>query len=56
MIEKIKELSELFGVNGEFVDYEVFKSGHINTTLKVIFNIEGREKEYVLQKNKSKRF
>lgn len=50
MIEKIKELSELFGVNGEFVDYEVFKSGHINTTLKVRFNIEGREKEYVLQK------
>ena len=50
MENQILELCEKFNIKGDFLDYQVFKSGHINTTLMVRFNIDGKEKEYVLQK------
>ena len=50
MVEKIVGLVEEFGLNGEFEGYEVFKSGHINTTCLVKLNEDGETKKYVLQK------
>jgi len=50
MENTIKELCDQFGVAGELISYEVFKSGHINTTLMVRFDVDGKTREYVLQR------
>lgn len=50
MVNKIIELINKFGIDGEFEGYEVFKSGHINTTCLVKMNQDGEIKKYVLQK------
>jgi len=47
---KIKEMIANFGLKGEFEGCEVFKSGHINTTLLINMNENGETKKYVLQK------
>lgn len=50
MTENIINLCNQFKIKGDFVDFETFKSGHINSTFLVRFNHEGKEKEYILQK------
>ena len=50
MENQILELCKKFNIQGEYLDYQVFKSGHINTTVMVRFENEGKIKEYVLQK------
>lgn len=50
MKNKILELSKKFGVKGNFVEYRIFKSGHINTTVMATFEVDGILKEYVFQK------
>ena len=50
MQNKILELCEKFNVTGKYIDYEIFKSGHINTTILARFEKDGKVKEYVLQK------
>ena len=46
----ISNLKEKFNIDGNLLDYEIMKSGHINTTLIVRFEIDGKIKEYVFQK------
>jgi len=50
MQQKIKNLLEEFNITGEIVNYDFFKNGHINTTVKVEVNVNGKRKQYVLQK------
>lgn len=50
MIEKIMEMIDNFGIQGEFEGYEIFKSGHINTTCLVKMREGDELKKYVLQK------
>ena len=40
MERQILELCEKFNVQGEYIDYQIFKSGHINTTVMVRFNVD----------------
>lgn len=46
----ICSLAEKFNIKGDFLDYEIFKSGHINTTVMARFEVDGKVKEYVFQK------
>jgi len=50
MENKVLELKEKFNIAGDFVGYEIFKSGHINTTVMARFEVDGKIKEYVFQK------
>lgn len=50
MEQIIQDLTKKFNINGQYLGYEVFTSGHINTTCKVRFLEDGQIKEYVLQK------
>lgn len=50
MVNKINEMFEKFGIDGEFVGYKMFKSGHINTTCMVTLQQDKDAKNYVLQK------
>ena len=50
MEQKIKELCKNFNVNGNLKAFKYFSSGHINTTVLVQFEYNGKINEYVLQK------
>ena len=50
MEEQVVELCKKFNINGKYLDYQVFKNGHINTTVVARFDKDGDIKEYVLQK------
>lgn len=50
MVEKIVKLLDRFNIDGEFEGYEVFNSGHINTTCLVKMKDNNEIKKYVLQK------
>jgi len=50
MQQGILQLCKDFNIKGNLVNFKIFKSGHINTTLLVRFEHDGEIKEYVLQK------
>ena len=50
MENKIIKLCKNFNINGQFISYKTFTSGHINTTCLVSFFENGKINEYVLQK------
>ena len=47
---KIEFLCRKFGIEGNYLRYEIINNGHINTTYKVYFFRDGEEKDYILQK------
>ena len=49
-MEMIKEILEKFKFDGELVDCSVFGSGHINVTYLAVFNNNGKEEKYIIQK------
>lgn len=49
-MEKISELTEIFGLGRDVVSYGVISNGNINTTYDVTVRLNGEEKRYVLQK------
>lgn len=50
MDRKIETLCRRFGIEGEYLRYELVENGHINTTYKVYFWRDGEEKDYILQR------
>ncbi len=46
----IKDVCNIFCIEGEYRSYEVVTSGHINTTYKVYFLRNGEIKDYILQR------
>jgi hypothetical protein len=50
MEKELVELCKAFKINGEFDSIEVINNGHINSTFLVRFLVDGKIKEYVLQK------
>ena len=50
MKNKLETLLRKFNIDGEIVSYNFLSSGHINTTCLVRVNVDGKTKEYVLQK------
>ena len=50
MDRKIEKICRKFGINGEYMSYELLTNGHINTTYKVYFVRHGEVKDYVLQR------
>ena len=51
-----KSVLDNFAIKGEFVSCEPYGEGHINRTYLAIFNENGNEKWYILQKINSKLF
>lgn len=48
---QLKSICRVFGLEGDFIDYETITIGNINNTYKVTYhNPDGREKFYILQK------
>ena len=50
MDKKIEKLCRKFGIEGEYLRYELVTNGHINTTYKVYFFRDEEEKDYILQR------
>ena len=48
--QQIKEVCSRFGICGEYRNYEVVNSGHINSTYRVYFIRDGELKDYILQR------
>ena len=48
--QQIKEVCSRFGICGEYRNYEVVNSGHINSTYRVYFMRDGELKDYILQR------
>ena len=46
----IESICRKFGIEGEYLRYEMVTNGHINTTYKVYFFRDNEEKDYILQK------
>ena len=44
------ELCKNFNIEGNLLEYKVLRDGHINTTIVIKLDIDGKQKEYVLQK------
>lgn len=49
-METITDILKKFKFNGELIDCSVFGSGHINVTYLAVFNDEGKENKYIIQK------
>lgn len=47
---QIREVCNRFRLAGEYRNYEIINSGHINTTYKVYFFRDGEMKDYILQR------
>ena len=47
---QILEVCRRFGLAGEYKNYEVLNSGHINSTYKVYFFRDGEMKDYIVQR------
>lgn len=47
---KLKQVGELFGLEGEFKSVEVIKTGNINQTYLVTYFRENEDKKYIIQK------
>ena len=50
MDKQIEFICRRFGIEGEYLRYELVTNGHINTTYKVYFFRDNEEKDYILQK------
>ena len=50
MDKKIEKLCRKFGIEGDYLRYELVTNGHINTTYKVYFFRDEEEKDYILQR------
>ena len=50
MDKKIESLCRQFGIEGDYLRYELVVNGHINTTYKVYFWRDNEEKDYILQR------
>ncbi|MBR3805717.1 MAG: aminoglycoside phosphotransferase family protein [Clostridia bacterium] len=50
MAEQIQKVLSNFGIEGDFVSAEPYGSGHINSTKYVVYNDNGKKKEYILQR------
>lgn len=50
MDRKIEKICRKFGIDGEYLSYELLTNGHINTTYKVYFVRRGEVKDYILQR------
>ncbi len=50
MDKKIEKICRKFGIEGDYLRYELVTNGHINTTYKVYFFRDGEEKDYILQR------
>ena len=50
MDKTIENLCRQFGIEGDYLRYEVVVNGHINTTYKVYFWRDNEEKDYILQR------
>ena len=50
MDRKIEKICRKFGIDGEYLSYELLTNGHINTTYKVHFVRRGEVKDYILQR------
>lgn len=49
MQNQIIKACRSFGIKGDFVNYEVFTDGHINSTYLAVFNDNGTTKKYLVQ-------
>lgn len=49
-MENINTIIKKFNFEGNFVDCSVFGSGHINATYLAVFNDNGKENKYIIQK------
>ena len=49
-MENINDILKNFKFSGELVDCSVFGSGHINVTYLAVYNDNGKERKYVVQK------
>ena len=50
MDRKIEKICRKFGIDGEYLSYELLTNGHISTTYKVYFVRRGEVKDYILQR------
>ncbi len=50
MEKQIREVCKRFGLQGEYVGFQIINSGHINSTYKVTFFRDNQNKDYILQK------
>lgn len=48
--KQIREVCDIFCIQGDYHSYETINTGHINTTYKVYFYRGGELKDYILQK------
>ncbi len=49
-MEPLKKIAAAFQCPGKFLDATPYGSGHINDTYQMVFNEEGREVRYILQR------
>ena len=47
MDKLIESICRKFGIEGEYLKYEIVTNGHINTTYKVYFYRDGEQKDYI---------
>lgn len=47
--QEVKDILDNFSVAGTFVDFRPIDDGHINDTLTVVYNVDGREMRHLLQ-------
>jgi len=48
--DNTKKILDYYGLPGELIDMHAFGNGHINDTICVEYDLEGKRKRYVLQK------
>lgn len=48
--EEIKSILENFAIAGKFVEFYPIDDGHINDTLTVVYNVNGKEMRHLLQR------
>lgn len=48
--EEIRSILENFSVAGKFIDFYPIDDGHINDTLTVVYNVDGKEMRHLLQR------
>jgi len=48
--KQVRAVCEKFGLKGEYRNYEIVNSGHINTTYRVYYFRDGVVKDYILQR------
>lgn len=50
MEEKFQKIVDNFALKGKVVSFEIIDMGHINSTRKIIVDLDGKRKSYLLQK------